>query len=103
MLQTLNEAYKVLQLRGEKLTPFKAFYLATLGSADCLDLADLVGNFESGKEADFVVLDKACTPLMEFRMQQCKDLFEELFVFSMLGDDRAVQATYSAGRKVHQR
>ena len=103
MLQTLNEAYKVLQLRGEKLTPFKAFYLATLGSADCLDLADLVGNFEPGKEADFVVLDKACTPLMDFRMQQCKDLFEELFVFSMLGDDRAVQATYSAGRKVHQR
>ena len=67
------------------------------------DLADLVGNFAPGKEADFVVLDKACTPLMDFRMQQCKDLFEQLFVFSMLGDDRAVQATYAAGRKVHQR
>lgn len=103
MLQTLNEAYKVLQLRGEKLSPFKAFYLATLGSADCLDLTDLIGNFAPGKEADFVVLDKASTPLMDFRMQQCKDLFEQLFVFSMLGDDRAVQATYAAGCKVHQR
>ncbi len=103
ILQTLNEAYKVLQMRGEKLSPFKGFYLATLGAADSLDLADVIGNFEPGKEADFAVLDKACTPLMDFRMQNCKDLFEELFVFSMLGDDRAVQATYAAGSKVHSR
>jgi guanine deaminase len=103
ILQTLNEAYKVLQMRGENLSPFKGFYLATLGGADTLDLTDLIGNFEAGKEADFVVLDKGCTPLMDFRMQHCKDLFEELFVFSMLGDDRAVQATYAAGQKVHQR
>ena len=103
ILQTLNEAYKVLQMRGEKLSPFKGFYLATLGSAECLDLADVIGNFESGKEADFIVLDKACTPLMEFRQQHCKDLFEQLFVFSMLGDDRAIQATYAAGARVHQR
>jgi len=103
MLQTLNEAYKIMQLRGEKLSPFKSFYQATLGSARALDLHDLIGNFEAGKEADFVVLDKRCTPLMDFRMQQCKSLFEELFVFAMLGDDRAIAATYSAGERVHQR
>ena len=103
MLQTLNEAYKVLQLQGQKLSPFKAFYLATLGGADALDLTDLVGNFEVGKEADFVVLDKSCTPLMDFRMKHCKDLFEELFVFAMLGDDRAISATYAAGSLVHAR
>jgi len=103
MLQTLNEAYKIMQLRGEKLSPFKSFYQATLGSAKALDMHDLIGNFETGKEADFVVLDKRCTPLMDFRMQQCKDLFEELFVFAMLGDDRAIAATYSAGELVHQR
>ena len=103
ILQTLNEAYKVLQMRGEKLSPFKGFYLATLGAADCLDLADLVGNFAIGKEADFLILDKSSTPLMDFRLQHCKDLFEELFVFSMLGDDRAVSATYAAGARVHHR
>jgi len=103
MLQTLNEAYKIMQLRGEKLSPFKSFYQATMGSARALDLHDLIGNFEAGKEADFVVLDKRCTPLMDFRMQQCKSLFEELFVFAMLGDDRAIAATYSAGECVHQR
>lgn len=103
MLQTLNEAYKVLQLRGEQLSPFKGFYLATLGGAQTLDMTDLIGNFESGKEADFVVLDKACTPLMDFRMQHCKDLFEELFVLSMLGDDRAIRQTWAAGELVHER
>jgi guanine deaminase len=103
ILQTLNEAYKVLALQGEKLSPFKGFYLATLGSAQALDLADVIGNFETGKEADFVVLDKRCTPLMDFRMRHCKDLFEELFVFAMLGDDRAIRSTYAAGQCVHTR
>ena len=103
VLQTLNEAYKVLQLRGETLSPFKGLYLATLGGAETLDLADTIGNFEIGKEADFVVLDKAATPLMEFRMAQCQDLSEQLFVFNMLGDDRAVKETWSAGVKVHER
>ncbi len=103
ILQTLNEAYKVSQLRGDKLSPFKSFYLATLGGARTLDLDDVIGNFVPGKEADFIVLDKACTPLMEFRLQHCRTLFETLFVFAMLGDDRAVQATYAAGQLVHQR
>ena len=103
LLQTLNEAYKVLQLRGATLSPGKGFYLATLGGADSLDLADVIGNFETGKEADFLVLDKCCTPLMQMRMRCCKDLLEQLFVFTMLGDDRAVALTFAAGRKVHSR
>lgn len=103
ILQTLGEAYKVQQLRGEKLTPFKAFYLATLGGARSLDLDNLIGNFEAGKEADFVVIDKAPTPLLEFRLANCKNLMETLFVIAMLADDRAIAATYSAGSKVHDR
>lgn len=103
ILQTLNEAYKVLQLRGEQLSPFKSFYLATLGGAETLDMTDVIGNFETGKEADFIIMDKGCTPLMEFRMSNCKDLFEQLFVFSMLGDDRAIEETWSAGSLVHKR
>lgn len=103
ILQTLNEAYKVLQLRGEQLSPFKGLYLATLGGATTLDMHDLIGNLAPGKEADFIVLDKSCTPLMDFRMEQCKTLFEELFVFSMLGDDRAIKQTWSGGTLVHDR
>jgi guanine deaminase len=103
MLQTIAEAYKVMQLQGEKLTPFKAFYLATLGGAKTLDMDDLIGNFETGKEADFIVLDKAPTSFMKFRLEHCKDLFELLFVIAMLGDDRTIKATYSAGALVHDR
>ena len=101
ILQTLGEAYKVQQLRGEKLTPFKAFYLATLGGAKALDMEDLIGNFQAGKEADFIILDKASTPLLEFRLQQCKSLMETLFVLAIMGDDRSISATYSAGELVH--
>ncbi|NIB40938.1 guanine deaminase [Pseudomaricurvus alkylphenolicus] len=103
ILQTLNEAYKTQQLRGEKLTPLKSFYLATLGGARALDLDDKIGNFTVGKEADFVVLDYKATPLMDLRMQQCRDLMERLFVLSILGDDRAIRATYVMGEQAHQR
>ncbi len=103
VLETLSEAYKVQQLRKHKLTPFKAFYLATLGGARCLDLDDLIGNFSVGKEADFIVLCKAPTPLMQFRLARCKTLIEELFVIAMMGDDRTIKTTYVAGDPVHTR
>ncbi|WP_339907995.1 guanine deaminase, partial [Pseudomonas guineae] len=53
-LQSLNEAYKVMQLQGKKLDPFKSLYLATLGGANALYLDDKLGNFIPGKDADFV-------------------------------------------------
>lgn len=49
MLQTLNEAYKVLQLQGYRLSAYEAFYLATLGGAKSLGLDDLIGNFYLAK------------------------------------------------------
>jgi len=103
MLQTLNEAYKVLQMRGDTLSILKMFYLATLCGAETLDLSDKIGNFEIGKEADFIVLDKTCTPLIKMRLEKCSDILEELFVLGILGDDRAVKQTWSAGQKVHDR
>ena len=72
LLQTLNEAYKVLQLNGQSLPPLRALYLATLGGARALYLDDRLGNFSPGKEADFVVLDPAATPLMARRMQSVR-------------------------------
>jgi cytosine/adenosine deaminase-related metal-dependent hydrolase len=46
ILQTLNEAYKVMQLQGAKLSPFKSLYLATLGGARALRLEDKIGNLQ---------------------------------------------------------
>lgn len=103
MLQTLNEAYKVTRLNGNTLSPLKSFYLATLGGAEILQLDDRIGSFKPGNEADFTVLDYNCTPLMQLRQGKCKSLAEKLFTLIILGDDRAVKATYVAGVCMHDR
>jgi guanine deaminase len=54
-------------------------------------------------EADLVVLDMRSTPLIAFRMDEARDFTEQLFIQMILGDDRAVQATYVAGQVVHGR
>jgi guanine deaminase len=100
MLSTINEGYKTQQLRGDKLSPFKSFYLATLGGAISLDLEGTIGNFTKGAEADFIVLDYHATPLMDRRMQHCKNLSEKLFILSILGDERHVKATHIMGERV---
>lgn len=102
-LQSLNEAYKVLQLQGQKLDPFKALYLATLGGARSLYLDDRIGNLRPGKEADFVVLDYNATPLISRRLNRARSLEEKLFALMILGDDRVVKETFSAGVSVHRR
>lgn len=103
LLHTLNEAYKVMQLQGAKLSPFKSLYLATLGGARALRLEDKIGNLQPGSEADFVVLDFNATPLLSYRMSQATSIEEQLFVLMTLGDDRTVSETYSAGVLVHKR
>lgn len=102
-LQSINEAYKILQLQGQKLDPFKALYLATLGGAKALYLDDKIGNLKPGKEADFVVLDYNATPLISHRLGRASGLKEKLFALMMLGDDRAIKETFSAGVSRHTR
>ncbi|HAQ72519.1 guanine deaminase [Stutzerimonas nitrititolerans] len=102
-LQSLNEAYKVMQLQGKKLDPFKSLYLATLGGARALYLDDRIGSLQPGKDADFVVLDYKATPLIEYRLSQARSLEERLFALMILGDDRAVKETYAAGVSVHRK
>ncbi|TBU96874.1 guanine deaminase [Stutzerimonas kirkiae] len=102
-LQSLGEAYKVLQLQGQSLTPFKSLYLATLGGAKALYLDQHLGNFLPGKDADFVVLDLKATPLIDYRLRQARSLEEKLFALITLGDDRVVQETFAAGNSVHRR
>jgi len=103
MLETMNEAYKVIQMQGEKLSPFKSLYLSTLGGAKALRLEDKVGTLEVGTEADFLVLDYKGTPLLDYRLAQSKTLAETLFVLMTIGDDRAISHTIVAGECVHKR
>jgi guanine deaminase len=98
MLRTLDEGYKVLQLRGQKLSPFSSFYMATLGNARALSLEGNIGTLEEGTDADIVVLDAWATPAMKLRCETVQTLAEELFVLQTLGDDRSVAEVYVAGR-----
>lgn len=100
-LRTLSEAYKVLHLQDQSLPAFSAFYLATLGGAEALGLDNKIGNFERGKEADFIVLDSAPASITRRRLASTDDVAEKLFALMMLGDDRAVCATYLAGRQAY--
>jgi guanine deaminase len=102
LLDTASEAYKVAQLQNQKLSPFQALFLATLGGAKALSLEDKIGNFDIGKEADFVVLDMRATPLMALRNPattptSLAELAERAFALIVLGGDRAIHATYIMG------
>ncbi len=99
MLRTLDEGYKVLQLRGERLNPFASFYMATLGNARALSLEGTVGAIAPGNAADLVVLDAAATPAMALRMATASTLAEELFLLQTMGDDRAIAEVYVAGAR----
>ena len=102
-LATLNEAYKVAALVGAPITALEGLYLATLGGARALDLDDRIGSIHPGLEADLVVLDPNATKLLAFRNARSRSIEETLFFLMMLGDNRAVRATYVAGKLAHAR
>ncbi|MBW6506281.1 MAG: guanine deaminase [Rhodobacteraceae bacterium] len=98
MLRTMAAAYEVAQLRHATLHPAQLIWLATAGSARALGLADKVGTLAPGMEADLVVLDLASTPAIAQRSARADDLWQALFPTIMMGDDRAIRATWVNGR-----
>ena len=103
MLATLGEAYKVQMLTGYKPTAFELFHMATIGNAQRLRIDAQTGSIDIGKFADLVVLDPHATPVLSSRQEVSTSLEDVLFSLMILGDDRAVRATYVAGVKVHER
>jgi guanine deaminase len=132
MIRVLEEAYKVglcnntmldgsvnpreqdlAEAERSKLSPYRAFYLATLGGARALYLDEHLGNFEKGKEADFVVLDWNAGQLAmswhqslvapesgPANMDQAAQL---LFGVMACGDDRNVDETWIAGNRLYKK
>ncbi|MBI4806000.1 MAG: guanine deaminase [Desulfovibrio sp.] len=132
LIRVLEEAYKVgmcnitmldgsvgqreqdpAEAERNKLSPYRAFYLATLGGAHSLYLDDILGNFDKGKEADFVVLDWNAGQLaMQWRQSlTVKDggpktvdqAAELLFGVMAVGDDRNVDETWVAGKRAYKK
>lgn len=103
MLATLGAAYKAQMLSGYRPTALELFHMATRRNAEALRLADEVGSLDSGKWADIVVIDPKATDVLASRQELSQSLEDMLFALAILGDDRAIRATYVAGRKIYER
>ena len=103
LLRTAAEAYKVAAMRGEVWEPLELLRQITRGNAEAMGLQDRIGSLAPGLEADIAVLDARATPAMRRRMEAVETLSDEVFALLVLGDDRAVAATYAAGRCVWRR
>lgn len=132
MLHVLDEAYKVgmcnathldgaidparrdaAEAERNKLSPYRAFWSITLGGAQGLYLDDMLGNFEPGKEADFVVLDwnggPAALPWRQSmvlegeRPQTVEEAAGLLFGLMSVADERAVDETWVMGRRLYKK
>ena len=98
MLHTMAAAYEVAQLRGEALHPSQLWWLATVGSARALHAEHQIGNIAPGMEADLTILDLQSTPAIEQATRRARDIWQAIFPTIMLGDDRAIRATWIGGK-----
>ncbi|HEY9680157.1 MAG TPA: guanine deaminase [Oculatellaceae cyanobacterium] len=132
IINVLDEAYKVgmcnntlldgsvdpkladaAEAERNKLSPYRGFYSATLGGAEALCLEDVLGNFDPGKEADFVVLDwnagQMAMPWHESLLtgsegpQTMDAAASVLFSIMTLGDDRNIDETWIMGERAYSK
>ena len=50
--------------------------------------------------SEMCIRDSSSTPTISQRSARANDVWEELFPTIMMGDDRAIAATYVAGKKI---
>jgi guanine deaminase len=88
-------------LNGLKLSGAELFHIATLGNARILKMDQHIGSLDVGKFADVIVLDPEATQVLASRHELSNSIEDVLFALALLGDDRAVAATYVGGSRVH--
>ncbi|CDK28111.1 unnamed protein product [Kuraishia capsulata CBS 1993] len=101
------------EVEAEKLSSNDVLYLATMGGAKALDMADSLGSFAVGKKWECQMIDLACegSPVDTFKYQEprwesseraeAEHRFQDLidkWLFN--GDDRNVRRVYVNGRCV---
>lgn len=99
MLRTMAAAYEIGQLSGMVLHPSQLWWLATAGSAQALGVADKIGALAEGAEADLIAVDLASTSAISQRANRAEDIWEALFPTIMMGDERAILATWIGGSR----
>jgi guanine deaminase len=109
--QVLAAAFKVhISEPGEasvSMHPAEMLFIGTLGGARALDMEDRFGNFDVGKEADFVVVDPTRTPALKAVITQgvrsddptmARD--QTLFGLLMGTRETSIAETYVQGRRL---
>ncbi|MBY4129330.1 guanine deaminase [Rhodococcus fascians] len=110
--QVLADAFKVHISEpgdaGLSLHPAELLFTGTLAGARALDMEDRIGNFDAGKEADFVVVDPSAWPQLAATManavrsedvELARD--QTLFALLMAMREPAIVGVYVRGRAVH--
>jgi guanine deaminase len=88
--KTMLAAYYIAQNKHFPITPSTLWHSHTSGAAQALGLEAYVGNVREGLEADLILLDPQCTPLLARRTQAANSIEELLFAMIVLGDDRVI-------------
>jgi len=101
LLEELGQFSQVGQMGGAALDAAGLLFRATLSGSRALHLQDRIGNFEAGKEADFIVVRPE--GYLADRLGYCDSLEDQLFVLLNLGRADHIRATYVAGRSIHPR
>ncbi len=90
VMKSLNYAQKY------HILPQNSFYYATLGNAAVLSIEKKTGNFQIGKDADFIVIDiKKYHP--DFKFLTIEDLLAYLIY---LGHQGFISEMYVRGKKI---
>ncbi|MFI8566752.1 guanine deaminase [Rhodococcus sp. NPDC078407] len=112
--QVLADAFKVHISEGGddglSLHPAELLFTGTLAGARALDMENRIGNFDAGKEADFVVVDPSAWPQLAAAIDHgvraedaelARD--QTLFALLMAMREPAIVGVYVRGRAVHGR
>lgn len=111
--RVLGDAFKVhMSEDGEasvSMHPAEMLFLGTLAGARALDMEDRFGNFDIGKEADFVVVDPSRVPALAGAVTHGvrspdPDKARDQMLFALLMGLRepAIAAVYVQGRRVDE-
>ncbi|MBC7532958.1 MAG: guanine deaminase [Oligoflexus sp.] len=100
--QTMNEAYKIAQLRQERLSPSDLFALATVSAAKHLGFTNL-GRLDANYAADFQVIDPKSRPILERHLKMATSADERLAALMHFADDRCLLELNVQGQAVYKR
>ena len=94
---------------GVSIHPAQMLFTGTLAGARALDMEDRFGNFDEGKEADFLVIDPRLWPPLDDTITHCtyaddaqlaRD--QRLFTLLMKMREPAIAQVHVRGRRVDQ-